>query len=261
MKETITYAPELQRLTELFRRAADPGNAAAQFDLAKAFLKCENRKLWKKAFSTFKKLANQDYTTVQTDAQYMLGICYENGYGIAKSYPRAIRWYKRAVPSANNELCKAFGDEIYKALDAAMDEFDSRKITPEAVDCMIDAAESGDVDAQKHLMDLYKYGARYIEADNEEAAYWAEKAAENGDAEAMAELGRMYCDGKGVERDLRKGLDLLEKAAELGSGSATGDLGWQYEKMKEAKKAAEWFRKDAEWAINRRNKALGKIKS
>lgn len=260
MKETITYSPEFQRLIDLLRRAADPSDTIAQFTLAKVFLKCKNRELWKKAFSTFKKLANQNYTTVQTDAQHMLGICYENGYGITKSYPRAIRWYKIVGHNIGNDLSpmyKTFEDKINKELEAALDDLGSKKITPEIVDCIIDAAESGDVDAQKYMMDLYKYGDGNIKADNEEAAYWAEKAAENGDVEAMAQLGRMYYYGQGVKRNLRKGLDLMEKAAEQGSASAAYTLGRHYERMTATKKAVEWFRKYAELEIRSRNKKLG----
>ena len=260
MKETITYSPEFQRLIDLLRHAADPSNTTAQFDLAKVYLKCKDRELWKKAFSIFKKLANQNYTTVQTDAQYMLGICYENGYGITKSYPRAIRWYKMIGHSIGNDLrplYKTFEEKINKELKAVLDEFGCEKITPEIVDCIIDAAESGDVDAQKYLMNLYKYGDGDIKADNEEAAYWTEKAAENGDVEAMAQLGRMYYYGQGVERDFRKGRDLMENAAEQGSASAAYTLGRHYERMTATKKATEWFRKYAELEIKSRNKKLG----
>ena len=90
MKENLTYSPELQQFIDAYHLAYDSGDATAQYDLARVFLKCESRELQKKAFSTFKRLANQNYTTGQTDAQFMMAVCYENGYGIARSYPRAI---------------------------------------------------------------------------------------------------------------------------------------------------------------------------
>ena len=104
MKENLTYSPEFKRLIDLLRHAAEPKNTNAQFDLARVFIKCENRELQKKAFSTFKRLANHNYTTVQTDAQFMLAYCYENGRGIARSYSRAIRWYKIAEDNIGNDL-------------------------------------------------------------------------------------------------------------------------------------------------------------
>ena len=32
-----------------------------------------------------------------SDAQYMLGKCYENGYGIKQSYTDAIKWYSKSL--------------------------------------------------------------------------------------------------------------------------------------------------------------------
>ena len=261
MNEAITYAPELQRLIDLWHRATDLNDANAQFNLAKCLLKSKQMDVRKKAFSTFKKLATQSYTTVQTDARYMLGICYENGYGISKSYPRAIHWYKMVGYNIGNDLRpknKASKDKINKEIDKLLDELDNRKIAPEVVDCLIDAAESGDVEAQKYLMGLYQYGDRHMKPDEEKAAYWAERAAENGDTEAMDQLGRMYYYGQGVERNFRKGLDLMEMAAEHGSASSAYHIGRHYEKMTANKTAAKWFRLYAELEIQHRNKRLGR---
>lgn len=257
MKEIITYAPQLQRFFDLWHRAHDLTDAAAQFALAKIYLKSKQQDTVKKAFALFKKLANQDYTTAQTDAQYMLGQCYENGYGIQKSYPRAIRWYKMAGLNVGHDVCNAMGQQLHKELEAALNTPEGGEITPEMVDFIIDEAESGDVRAQKYLMNLYQCGDGPIEANDEQAAYWTQKAAENGDAEAIAQLGRMYYYGQGVERNLRKGLDLMEEAAEKGSDSSAYTLGRHYERMTATKKAAEWYRIYAEAAIKRRNKQLG----
>ena len=62
-----------------------PNDAAAQYALAKLLMKSSRPDMVKRVFALFKKLANQDYTRVQTEARYMLGVCYENGYGIQKS--------------------------------------------------------------------------------------------------------------------------------------------------------------------------------
>lgn len=262
MKETITYAPELQRIIDLWHCATDLNDANAQFDLAKCLLKSKQMDVRKKAFALFKKLSNQSYTTVQTDARYILGICYENGYGIQKSYPRAIRWYKMVGCNIGNDLhpmSEFSDDEFNKKLNAALDELDNREIAPELVDCMIDAAEGGDVEAQKYLIDLYEYGDRYRKPDDKKAAYWTERAAENGDVEAIDRLGRMYYYGQeGVERNFRKGLDLMEEAALRGSSSSAYHLGRHYEKMTANKKAAKWYRRYAELEIKRRNKRLGR---
>lgn len=264
MNEIITYSPELQRLMDLCRRANERNDDNAQFDLAKILIRIssKNSVSQKKAFSIFKKLATQSYTPVQTDARYMLGVCYENGYGIQKSYPRAIRWYKMVGGSIGNDLLplyKPFEDKISRELDKMLEGFENRVVTPEMMDFLIQAAENEDVEAQKRLSELYTFGDRYRKPNDEEAAYWLARAAENGDVDAMDQLGRMYYYGQGgVERNFRKGLDLMELAAERGSASSAYHLGLHQEKMKAYRKAAAWFRKYAQSEIRQRNKRLGR---
>jgi TPR repeat protein len=31
------------------------------------------------------------------DAQYNLGVCYDNGHGVEQSYTEAVKWYKKAA--------------------------------------------------------------------------------------------------------------------------------------------------------------------
>ncbi len=266
MKENLTYSPEFKRFIDLLRHAAEPENTNAQYDLARVFLKCESRELQKKAFSTFKRLANQNYTAVQTDAQFVLALCYENGYGIAKSYPRAIRWYKTASDNISNDLAnnpdpvwdKAYKEfketlEDFTDIDAALDSFLCEE-TPEELNCITEAAEAGDADSQAYLMKLYEFGGGYTEADKNEYAYWAEKAAENGNTEAMEELGKMYYYGK---QDYKSALYWLEKAASRGAEYSCCLLGKYYEAKKQYKTSAEWYRIFAGRGIDSRNKRLG----
>ena len=48
---------------------------------------------YKTAFSLFDKLANQG----NADAQYNLGIMYENGLGVIKNETQAVYWYQKAA--------------------------------------------------------------------------------------------------------------------------------------------------------------------
>lgn len=159
MKESITYSPEFQRLLDLWHQANDSNDANVQYELARCLLKIKQKNTQQKAFALFKKLANQYYTTVQTDAQYMLALCYENGYGIGKSYPRAIRWYRKAadnitydfknnpdpVGDAFNETVENIvcdKSNIIEALDE-LDEYLFGEITAESMENMTEAAEYG----------------------------------------------------------------------------------------------------------------------
>ena len=269
MKEIITYSPELQNFLDMWHHATDLNDAIEQFKLAKILLKSKQKSTVKKAFDIFKKLANQNYTTLQTDARYMLGICYENGYGIQKSYPRAIRWYEKAEKNISEDLIRnpdLVGDAAQKALqekinggdiDETFDEILYGKITTELIDCITEASENGDVESQKYLMDLYDGGAGHIEENQDESAYWTQKAAENGDTKAMGKLGERYYYGRGVERDFKTAFYWLKKATAQGCESSAHLLGVHYNSFKNYKEAVKWYRAYALLRIKWRNKRLG----
>lgn len=254
-KESITYSPELQHLIDVWRRAADLNDVNAQFQLACCFMKSKQKSIQKKVFTFLKKLSNQGYTTVQTNAQYMLAWCYENGYGITKSYPQASKWYKKVRISASSDVYKVFEKKLHKEIEAALDKPEER-ISPEIVHCVREAAEGGDLESQKYLMQLYQFGNGDIESDDEEYAYWAERAAENGDAQAMYKIGNMYYYGKGVSQSYKKALYWLHKAATQGEDDAAFLIGCYYDLQKQYKTAAKWYRTCAELRINWRNKKL-----
>lgn len=269
MNEIITYSPELQSFFDMWHLATYSNDVNAQFNLAKCFLKSRQKNTIKKAFALFKKLAHQSYTQIQTNAQFMLGKCYEHGYGITKSYPRAIRWYEIAERNISNDLINnpdPVGEAASKSLDKAiegrnideaLDDIFYEHITPELIDCITEAAESGDVDSQEYLMDLYALGGSGIESDDEESAYWAKKAAKNGNAKAMYKLGHMYYYGSGMKYDCKKALYWLEKSAAQGEESSAYQLGKHYKSQNQYKEAAKWYREYAEIRIKWRNNRLG----
>ncbi len=69
------------------------------------------------------------------------------------------------------------------------------------------------------------------------------RAAENGDSEAMFELGKLYEKGIGTERDFAKALDYFQKSADLGFADAINDLGFLYFQ------GADGLKRDADKAI------------
>lgn len=62
-----------------------------------------------------------------------------------------------------------------------------------------------------------------------QAFEWAEKAAEQGDAQAQCYLGRCYKDGLGVEADKNTAIEWYKKAAEQGDAEAQCELGKCYD--------------------------------
>lgn len=65
--------------------------------------------------------------------------------------------------------------------------------------------------------------------------------AEQGDAEAIYQLGRVYALGKGEEVDYDKEMTLYHRANALGYPLAANNIGALYDDMGEPEKSVEWF--------------------
>ena len=88
-------------------------------------------------------------------------------------------------------------------------------------------AEKGDAAAKFNLGAMYHNGEG-VERDFKEAVKWWRKAADQGYAAAQYGFGMMYVNGKGVEEDHREAVKWYRKAAEQGFGSAQKNLGVMY---------------------------------
>lgn len=269
MDEITTLSPEFERLLNIIDGDRF-GNPAAQYELAVLLLKTGTLKNKKKAVAQFRNLARGEYTASQTNAQFMLGLCYENGFGVSKSYQSAIRWYKNAVNNIyNNDFLKNHDPvsergakrlaELTKGrdFDEALNEIILGQTSDESVDCVTDAAKAGDVEAQEYLMELYRLGARDITEDKEEALYWAQKAAESGSTKAMEYVAKSYYFGLHIQKNVSLGLYWYKKASHNGSNTAPGAIARHLQAQKRHKEAAVWHRIYAERQIKYRNWRLG----
>lgn len=81
------------------------------------------------------------------------------------------------------------------------------------------AAGQGNTDAMYNLGLCYKTGTG-VKADARQAVEWYRRAAELGSAAAMNNLGVCYENGTGVEKDARQALSWYDKGAGSGSSKA-----------------------------------------
>ena len=77
-------------------------------------------------------------------------------------------------------------------------------------------AEEGDMEAQYYVARIYANGMDNVPVSYSEAAKWYQLAADQGYAEAKQELGYLYEQGLGVERDEILALNLQREASGLG---------------------------------------------
>ena len=99
-------------------------------------------------------------------------------------------------------------------------------------------------DGQLYLGDLY------FLRDDEKAARWYRKSAEQGNAEAQFNLGVAYYYGIGVSRDYAEAARWFSRSAWQGNSDAQGWLGNLYKEgqgvTRDYHEAVKWYRKSAE---------------
>jgi len=115
-----------------------------------------------------------------------------------------------------------------------------------------EAAELGNPDAQTNLGLMYTNG-QGIERDFGEALKWFHKAAEQGNAEAQNSLGVAFSNALGTAQDPTEAVRWLRKAAEQGHAAAQYNLGLAYANglgiAKDPAEAVKWYRKAAAQGI------------
>ena len=89
-------------------------------------------------------------------------------------------------------------------------------------------AEQGDASGQHKLGLMYSGEGQGVPQDYAEAVKWVRMAAEQGHAEAQADLGRMYVVGRGVPQDYAEAVKWVRMAAEQGDAEAQANLGRMY---------------------------------
>lgn len=85
------------------------------------------------------------------------------------------------------------------------------------------AAENGDLTAQRNIAHLYRWG-KGVPQDLTQAAFWYYTAAKEGLDTAQYNLGVMYLRGEGVPRNEEEGIIWLERAAEQNNKKAKKKL-------------------------------------
>jgi TPR repeat protein len=175
-------------------------------------------------------------------AQFNLGVCYDNGQGVAKDKVETVKWYRKAAEQncalAQSDLGVCYG----KGRGVAKDEV-------EAVKWYRKAAEQNDAKAQNNLGVSYGTGTG-VAKDVVEALKWLRKAVEQNYALAQNNLAGCYAEGRGVAKDEVEAVKWYRKAAEQNLAVAQSNLGLCYVKgqgvAKDKVEAVKWFRKAAE---------------
>lgn len=114
------------------------------------------------------------------DAQFNLGVMYDNGQGIQKNSPEALKWYEKAANSGHAKAQYNLGAMLYEG-------YGTSKDVKQGLKWLLKAAEQGEVKAQ------YKLGCvllenKGVEQDLPAALHWLQKAADQGHKDASTTL-------------------------------------------------------------------------
>ena len=131
---------------------------------------------------------------------------YAKGDGVPQDVPKAIVYWEKAKNFWTIGEHYAKGDGIEKSLDEALKWF----------------TKAGEQNTyfKAALGNLYLQGT-YFPKEIDKAVYWYERAANEGDANAMAWLGTFYRDGTGKPQDATQAVHWFLKGAVHSDASAT----------------------------------------
>ncbi len=156
-----------------FRKAAEKGNALAQYNLGACYINGEGiPKNEKKAFEWINKSAEQGYDL----GQYALGTLYADGKGVPVNDAKAAEWFRKAAEQGEPQAQFSLG-AIY-ADGKGLEQNDEL-----AAEWYTKAAEKGNASAQLYLGIAYLKG-KGIEKNQEIAMAWLHKASEQGNKDA-----------------------------------------------------------------------------
>jgi len=116
-------------------------------------------------------------------AQYRVGTCYYNGWGVPADRDEAVRWFKMAAAEGHAEAQYRLANAYAAGEGAPLDRF-------EAARWYHRAAEQGHSEAQYHLGICYEMG-NGVAANALEAAKWYYRAAQQGNRAARQRYGRL----------------------------------------------------------------------
>ena len=164
-----------------------------------------------------KKAARRD-----AEAQFNLGVLYDDGKGVKQNYAKAAIWYQRAAEQGHAQAQVNLGISYYAGKGVKQNH-------AEAAIWYQRAAEQGHAQAQYNLGVLYDNGEG-VKQNHAEAAIWYQRAAEQGHAQAQYNLGVSYDDGEGVEQNHAEAAIWYQRAAEQGYAQAQVNLGVSYDR-------------------------------
>ncbi len=213
-------------------------------------------------------------------AQYKLGVCYRDGFGVDLDINKALLWFEKAAElgdvnamydiadiytkTKNPMEMSAYTNTVIQAehlLSVNKNNIDALRILgiclrkgkggekdlDKGLNCLKEAAEKGDSNAQAWLGRYYYMMWLYGDLENqEEAVKWLEMSAKQGNSLGQRRLGDYYLRLKNTEENKKKAVYWLERSATQGDSKSQNLLGCCLsDKVVNYDMAFHWFEESA----------------
>lgn len=237
--EALCQEEKYEEAAILYTKAAEEGHIGAQYCLGKCYLNGYGVvKTYTEALKWYHKAADRG----SADACYALAGCYEGGKGVAMDFRNALEWYKKAMALGHPKAEEAI--KLCKTRQKMHEEFLQ----------YLAEANRGNAEAQNKLADCFRYGKGVFKSEGE-AVKWYRKAAEQDYPEAQYNLGYCFYMGNGVGKDHNQAAKWFREAAtKWNHPAACFWLGVCYEKghglSQSFRQALKWYRKAKEYNVN-----------
>lgn len=155
-------------------------------------------------------------------ALYILAHGYNYGsYGYPQDVNKAKEYYERCIELGEMFYSDALSELGLELVDSKNSFFDSER----GINLLSKASELGDDSATNYLGYMYEMGL-YVTTDTNKAIEYYKLAAENDYPSSQYRLGRLLIDGLfGAPKDEKMAIDLFERAIQQGNLNAMEDLG------------------------------------
>jgi uncharacterized protein len=144
-------------------------------------------------YATALRLLRQLAEQCDAQAQYNLGVLYDNGQGVPQNDSEAMKWYRKAADQGECRAQVNLGT-MYSNGQGVPQNY------AEAMKWFRKAADQGFAPSQYTLGLFYRQGTG-VPQNNAEAVKWYRKAADQGYRDAQFNLASMYASGLGVPQD------------------------------------------------------------
>lgn len=231
-----------------FGMAAEQGHKYAQYSLAGLFLRGQEvTQSDKDAYRLYSASARQGFPY----AAYELAKLLRDGRGCEQNSTEAERWFYQAYQGFFSLEAQSHDDKLqYRLGWMKLHGVGTEQNKTEARDWFEKSAQLGNPNAQYQLAILILADENPNPAKVEKAVAWLTQSAKAGQDCAQYALGKLYRDGRGVEKDIPQAVIWFSTAAEQDNSYAAYALGKLYLTGEDAPKnvdaALRWLQHSAD---------------